>query len=362
MKLTNPVAASLQPIDVFVGDLKTGRQLHHFSRKGNVEFEFSPDSRLLAVANGQGIGLWETATWKPVGTIPLPPGSGSEVRRPCATALTISPDARLIATGHPDGTILMWGTDLGHLRQPVAADQAARLWDTLAGDDATRAYTAGWQLVGSPEVALRLLRDHLKPVEPVAEDAVKRLVAKLGDDEFKTREAAQKELEAFGDRATGTVRELLKTDLTPEQRQRMGAVLAAPQPSQPPKGNTLRGVRAVAVLERIGSQEARGVLEKLKAGATDARLTREAREALERLGTRCHVVSSSSEGAALMRTILVNTTTLILEVTIRRVAWVSHILRVTCDNQPLQPATHPAGRVAPHIRVRRPSKIRCIDQ
>jgi len=45
----------------------------------------------------------------------------------------------------------------------------------------------------------------------------------------------------------------------------------------------VRGVRAVAILERIGTAEARAVLEEITQGAPGARLTEEAREALRYL-------------------------------------------------------------------------------
>jgi hypothetical protein len=49
---------------------------------------------------------------------------------------------------------------------------------------------------------------------------------------------------------------------------------------------TLRAVRAVGVLERIATAEARKVLEALAGGAAEARVTAEARAALERLRER----------------------------------------------------------------------------
>jgi hypothetical protein len=47
-----------------------------------------------------------------------------------------------------------------------------------------------------------------------------------------------------------------------------------------------RAVRAVAVLEDIGTPAARRVLEALARGESEARLTRQAKAALERLGRR----------------------------------------------------------------------------
>ena len=46
---------------------------------------------------------------------------------------------------------------------------------------------------------------------------------------------------------------------------------------------SMRAVRAVELLERLGADEARGVLRELAGGAAEARLTREAKAALESL-------------------------------------------------------------------------------
>jgi hypothetical protein len=66
-----------------------------------------------------------------------------------------------------------------------------------------------------------------------------------------------------------------------EVRRQVKAILDAPRPV--PSGETLRTIRAIQVLERIGTPEAQGVLKKLATGAEAARETREAKEALERL-------------------------------------------------------------------------------
>ena len=68
-------------------------------------------------------------------------------------------------------------------------------------------------------------------------------------------------------------------------RRRAAALLAklAPERQLPPAGDRLRGVRAVEVLERVGTPEARGVLEAWRRQTRDPRLSAEAALALARL-------------------------------------------------------------------------------
>ena len=74
------------------------------------------------------------------------------------------------------------------------------------------------------------------------------------------------------------------TAIPARKRRRIEQLLAAPRVVRAPEA--LRALRAVEVLERIGSGDARRVLERIAGGAPEARLTREARSALDRLGKR----------------------------------------------------------------------------
>jgi hypothetical protein len=53
-----------------------------------------------------------------------------------------------------------------------------------------------------------------------------------------------------------------------------------------PSQEVLRGLRAVELLEHIGTPEAQQLLEKAAAGLDEARLTREAKASLDRLAKR----------------------------------------------------------------------------
>ena len=52
-----------------------------------------------------------------------------------------------------------------------------------------------------------------------------------------------------------------------------------------PSSETLRSIRAIMALERIGSAEAQGVLKTMAGGAPGARETEEAKASLERLAS-----------------------------------------------------------------------------
>jgi hypothetical protein len=53
-----------------------------------------------------------------------------------------------------------------------------------------------------------------------------------------------------------------------------------------PSSATLRTLRAIRVLEYVGTPEASEVLRALSGGAPEARVTEEAKEALDRLGNK----------------------------------------------------------------------------
>src|SRR5262249_54989001 len=120
-----------------------------------------------------------------------------------------------------------------------------------------------------------------RPVSPAPAATVRPLLADLDSDDFRKREAAVTRLRELGDRAGAALREAVKAKPPPEKRRRLEALLNALEGT--PSGAALREVRAVAVLERVGTPEARGLLKELAGGAADARLTRDAKASLERL-------------------------------------------------------------------------------
>jgi WD40 repeat protein len=252
----------------------------------------SPDGRFLAAgrAGDKTICVWDLATGAAVAKRD---GTLAAVR-----ALAFRPDGQALASGHADGTALVW--DLSGLPgvKRAAADRDAA-WKDLASDDAGKAYRAILSLAADPEVAA-FLRQRVKPAPALPARRIQEWVQALDDNEFTTREAATAALIRVGDMAEADLRAALRGQLSPEQRRRIENVLAKPRgPESDPE--RLRVLRCVEVLERAGSEhiaasgaEATGraavaLLEELAAGASPARLTQEAKSSLDRLKTRADV-------------------------------------------------------------------------
>jgi hypothetical protein len=117
-------------------------------------------------------------------------------------------------------------------------------------------------------------------------DAAKiaRWIADLDSDQFAVRQAAAKELENVGPRVEPPIQKALQGKIALETRRRLEQVVK--NLPDIPDPDTARAIRAIMVLERIGSTEARRVLESLARGAPGARETEEAKASLIRLAQR----------------------------------------------------------------------------
>jgi hypothetical protein len=150
----------------------------------------------------------------------------------------------------------------------------------LADADAAKAWRAVWRLANAPQDALAFLRGRVKPYPTAAADVTRKLLADVDSDSFKVREAAVKRLKELGLQAEPALRSALGAKPSLEQRRRIEELLAALREPSPPTAEELRQLRALIVLERIGTPDARWLLEEVAKGPESARLTRQARAAL----------------------------------------------------------------------------------
>jgi RNA polymerase sigma factor (sigma-70 family) len=240
---------------------------------------FSPDGRTLAWGNWDDpvIHLLEVAT-------------GKERRafaghRGGVVSLTFSADGNNLVSGGNDTTVLVW--DLHGRAGALSADELRARWDDLRGDDAPRAYRAVRQLASAPAAAVGLLGEHLKPTTPADEQRVATLIAALDSNDFAVRQKAGADLELLGDLCAAACRKALAGRPALEVRRRLEGLLdKQAAAARHPSAERLRGIRALEVLELVGTHEAQRLLATLASGAPGTWMTEEAHASLARLEQR----------------------------------------------------------------------------
>ncbi len=238
----------------------------------------SPDGRVLATGASDGVvRLWGLAGGKSI--------AEWNGHRAAVKSLAFSPKADLLISGAADTTALLWDAAAllrGAKFHPAALkpEQLDACWTDLAADDAERAFRAINTLFRSGDQAVALLKKNL---QPVTGDSVAKLIARLDDDDFATREKARGELARLGNHVEPALRRALADNPSAEVQRRLGDLLKA-LAERRLEPEVARGLRGVEVLERIGSADAREVLRGLAKGVPEAELTVEAKAALERLG------------------------------------------------------------------------------
>jgi WD40 repeat protein len=260
-------------------DVRTGKEVRQFQGIKDTVFDaaFSPDGNTVAGAVQDGsVRLWETATGKE--------RCKFEGHRSWAMSVAFSPDGRRLISGSSDTTCLVWdvtGRVRGNKLQPVELGAGAwdTLWGTLAGEDVGKVHQAIWKMVAARQTP-SLLGTRLHPVALAEGMHVMELVRQLDGDDFEEREKAQRELENLADVAEPGLRRALASNPSREVQRRIEDIL---ERTREPLPGRLQTRRAIEVLEQIASPEARRVLESLAAGSPDARMTREAKAALQRL-------------------------------------------------------------------------------
>jgi hypothetical protein len=263
-------------IDVW--ELATGKRCHRWKGEDYVAWQavFSPDGRAVAVqeSRGKAVRLRSLATGAIFARIePAPIG---------LDALAWTPDGKAVVTGRADGTVLFWRTPAAPTAtRDLPAGELKKLWAQLGGEDPVAGLEAVCALAESPAQALPFLRDRLGA--PRQTPALAGLIGELNSDRFPVRERAMKKLEALGEEAAPALRQILAGKASEELRRRVEILLSRLPGSA---GTRPVGfVRICAVLERIGTAEARRLLEALAATEPEAWAAREARESLARLTT-----------------------------------------------------------------------------
>ncbi len=167
---------------------------------------------------------------------------------------------------------------------PLTTARSEALWARLRRQDGNAAWQAHRELVRAGSDAVDRLASCMR-VPPDAPDAIAGWIRLLDADSAEARSAAHARLRSLGEAAKPQLKEAARQSASAEARKRIALLLA--ETTEPaPDPEVRRFVRAIRVLEEIGTTEAVAVLERLANGAPGAPTTREAHDALERLRRR----------------------------------------------------------------------------
>jgi WD40 repeat protein len=248
-----------------------------------LEIAFSCDGKLMVTREGfgikqAGVAVRETITGQKI--------AGIEGHDGNVSSIAFIPGRWLLVTGSADCTALIW--DLARLPElavtagSVTEKECQRLWVGLREQEASQAYRAIFRLSKCPDKTVAMLRKHLQPFPKRDLKRIEALVRQLDSDSRLERDRATRELEDLGQLATPELEKVLKTAHSPEMKRRARGLLES-QPRGPASPGRLQQVRAIQLLEWIGSAEARGLLQKLAGGEPLALITQDARKAIKRL-------------------------------------------------------------------------------
>jgi WD40 repeat protein len=243
---------------------------------------FSPDGKYLTAATATGgVYVWETATGTVLGRM--------QGHRGGVISTAFAPGGTLLSGG-ADTTVLLWdvASFLKAQRTPpgeLSALQLKLLWNRLADEDSEQAHEALRQLSAAPRSTVPLLREQVRPEAPVAAKRLTQLLDELEDNRFAVRKKATEELEKLAEQAEPVLQKRLDDSPPLEVKMRIEQLLQKLNGpiTQPER---LRTLRAIEVLELIGTPEAQEVLRSLGTGAPEARITQDAKMALARLAKR----------------------------------------------------------------------------
>jgi RNA polymerase sigma factor (sigma-70 family) len=265
---------------VVLWNATTGKELRRFTPHTTtvISMVFSPDSRMLVTLSEKDgrARFWELLTGQERLSVGVPdvPMRG----------VAFSADGRLLATGFEDTTSIVWELERLVLTTPAGRNPGAReldaFWLELGDNDARAAYAALWKLRAAPHQTVPLVRGRVQKID---EKRLARLLTDLDHDDFAVREQASVELASYGRLVEAALRKGREETKSAEVRLRIDALLEKLPTNEGRATMGRRSLRAVELLEMIGDDEARKLLDELSGGDPESTLTQEAKSSRERL-------------------------------------------------------------------------------
>lgn len=231
---------------------------------------FGPGGIWLASSGDRTVAVWDVAS----GTL-LHRFEGHSSR---AYSARFALDGRTLLSHSMDLTGYVW--DLRPKLGPADARTTAQLWDDLGGEPRA-AFRAVWLAAADPKAPV-VFGEKLPSPAQVDGKRFQKLVEELASPEFKTREAAEKEIKTFGLGALQLARKAREETDSPEVRDRLDRLIRGwTVEAMTPEGWRRR--RAVVAMELAGTMESQELLKRWAKDVPGTVLSNAAAAALGRL-------------------------------------------------------------------------------
>ncbi|GIW80900.1 MAG: hypothetical protein KatS3mg105_2707 [Gemmatales bacterium] len=248
--------------------------------------DVNPRTILLALVPVESAVAWTKPDGDPLieAGKPVPDLSGNDFVRTNYFVLLVDGTFKAIEPGMDDKKLrsMIFRKKVVEKPEPPPSYPEAAWRDFIFVDDrgSRRAFAGIRHLASQPEIALPFLRKHLAPAKGPDPARVQQLINDLDSSDFKERELATQTLARIGFLALPSLKKKLAEKSLPLEMHKRLRRLADQIQSQPVSSHELREVRAIRVLQLIGNQEAKTLLQQLARGADGALITEHARRAL----------------------------------------------------------------------------------
>jgi WD40 repeat protein len=264
---------------VRVWEIVSARQITSFAvRSSPYALSFAANGRhLFCGCNETGMASWDLATGK---ALPTLTGGLSGTM-----ALAVAAKEQLLFAGNCDTTTLSCKLPNPSPLDLAAQGKPADLLNDLRSEDTKQAHRAIWSLIQIGQPAVAEIRRRIRLAVAPDESLVKRLITELDHRDFRTREEAMQQLTHIGHAAEPLLRKALDEKASTHRRRQIQRVIDSINgPVSDPE--QLSAIRAITVLETIGSRECEALLKEISTGDSNALLTSEATLALGRLRSK----------------------------------------------------------------------------